>query len=173
MSETTADAGEKVFHVECRCGEGTVAIPMQPDRYPILADDARYPANRDDARAELREKYGDWLGFETATGTCEHCQTTWVQATATAVARDRYAEDLEFHRPLTCPACHHRFSLAPQCYPTEDDVADKQLEPYTAAEVQQAGEEFYSLYMTKGVECRWNDHCEVDRFYLKGQLGSN
>ena len=173
MRSPNADTAEKVYHHECDCGSGTVTIPMEPDQYVILADGARCRADDEAARAELGADFGGWPGFETATGSCDRCGTEWVQATATAVPRDRYADDLSFHRPLTCPACHHRFSLSTQCYPSEDDVADKQLVPYTAAEVQEAGEAFYSLYMTQGLECRWNDHCEVETFYLKGRLGGN
>jgi len=171
MSEPTADAAEKVFHHECDCDGGTVAIPMRPDQYVILADEARCRADDDVACADLHDEYAEWPGFETATGSCDRCATTWVQGTATAVPRNQYADELEFHRPLTCPACHHRFSLSTLCYPKEDDVVDKRLEPYTPAEIQAASEEFYSLYMSKGVECRWNDHCDVDEFYFKGRLG--
>ncbi|MFO7832769.1 MAG: hypothetical protein R6V31_01615 [Halohasta sp.] len=171
MSETSVDA-EKLFHHECDCG-GTVRIPMRPEQYVILADDARCRRDDEEACAELRAEYEAWPGFETATGSCDRCGTRWIQGTATAVPRDQYADELAFHRPLTCPACHHRFTLSTQCYPSEDDVVDKQLVPYTAAEVQEAGEAFYSLYMTKGLDCQWNDHCEVETFYFKGRLGGN
>ena len=36
--------------------------------------------------------------------------------------------------------------------------------------VTNVSDEYYSLYMTKGVECAWNDDCEVSRFYFKGRL---
>jgi len=172
MSDTGVDAVEKRFHHDCGCG-GTVTTPMAAEQYVILGDDARCRVDDDAARTELETEYEEWPGFETATGRCDRCEAAWILGTATAVPRNQHADELAFHRPLTCPACHHRFSLSTQCYPTEDDVVDKQLVPYTAAEVQNAGEAFYSLYMTKGLECRWNDHCEVETFYLKGRLGGN
>jgi hypothetical protein len=171
MSDTATNALEKTVRLECdHCETGTVSIDMRPDQYPILKADAQASADDEDERASIEATYGEWPGFELRTGTCDSCGTRWARGTATAVRRAGVETDDEFYKPLRCPSCHHRFTVEPECYPTEDDVEEKRLDKYTAAEVQQAGEQYYSLYMTKGVECRWNDACDVTNFYFKGRL---
>jgi DNA-directed RNA polymerase subunit RPC12/RpoP len=171
MGSPAESTGAKTFHHDCdRCNDGVVRIDMDPEQYVIRGDDAQWPGDDEAGRAAMEAAYGDWPGFEVATGTCDTCGTAWARATATALPRDPYAEELTFYRPLRCPACHHRFTIDPQCYPGEGDVDEKRLENYTAREIQAAGGEYYSLYMSKGVECGWNDACDVDQFYFKGKL---
>ena len=165
-------SSKKTFRHKCyACDEGTVSIKMSKNRYPIMLAGARSRKEAAaDGRSTMKSKFGDWPGFKIYSGKCGNCGDTWFRGSVKAIPYDRNDSNPTFYKPLRCPSCHHRVSRHPRNYPEEDEVVDKQLGVYSSNEVETAKGDYYTQYMTEGIECRWNNQCDTSRFFVKAKI---